>query len=64
MQDVVVHVCLPVFMALGCNQKHGSFWQPSSGLLAEQLGCARLMAPYQLSEARKAVKQLVGNQAV
>ena len=47
-------------MFLARNKGQGSFWQPSAGMLAEQLGCAWLMAPCLLPEAPKAVKQLVG----
>ena len=39
------------------SEGQGSFWQPSPGLLAEQLCCDWLGASYLLPKAPKAVKR-------
>ena len=59
-QDLDAVLPLAVFLAYERNKGQDSFWQPYLGLLPEQPGCAWLMAPPQLSEALKTVKQLVG----
>lgn len=60
MQDLDAVLPLALFLSHERNKGQDSFWQPYLGLLPEQPGCAWLMAPAQLSEALKAVKQLVG----
>lgn len=60
MQDLDAVLPLALFLAYERNKGQESFWQPYLGLLPKQPGCAWLMAPAQLSEALKAVKQLVG----
>lgn len=60
MQDLDAVLPLALFLAHERNKGQNSFWQPYLGLLPEQPGCAWLMPPAQLSEALKAVKQLVG----
>ena len=60
MQDLDAVLPLALFLASERNKGQDSFWQPYLGLLPEQPGCAWLMAPAQLAEALKTVKQLVG----